>query len=200
MRCERWRSLLIERLAGELSGGEAAGLERHLEECPACAEEEARLRLAVAAAAPPLPQTGDLGAMESRLVGEMRRWKEAPEAGGAQPREPARAKRGDGAPGFLSLFFRAPIPSYAVLMLVIVAVAGGFWMGRAQRGERTEGAAVTRPVRASYPAADTLEAPSRPRVSGGGGETPHGAPSWAQFTSAPTDGIAQAASQPADTL
>jgi len=121
--------------------------------------------------------------------------KEAPDS--------ARARGGDDAGGLLSLFLRVPIPSYVVLLLVIGAVAGGFWLGRIERG----GGDVAGPGRApvSYPAADTSRTPYPSHVPAGEGSTRtasshRGTASWARFATAPTDGISLAASPPADTL
>jgi len=136
MSCERWREKLIDRLAGELSQEDTIQLEQHLAECSDCAEEERRLRHLLLSTVPREEWLADT-AMEDRLVAELQRQREAPVREQAErehkndayatPRTRTAVARWmqRALPGFL----RRPLPAYAALSVVLVALLAGFWLG-----------------------------------------------------------------------
>ncbi len=148
MACDTWRRMIIDRLADELDEEDAVGLEQHLAECADCLRESERLRATLAAAARPTGWRTDT-AMEEKLLGAMR-------TGGDRPAARDTGRR-------WTTLLRFPMPSYATVALIVVAVGIGFLAGRSNReptlanlaGERVPGAQIeqsgTRPE-ASPPA------------------------------------------------
>ena len=109
MGCEAWGGRLDAYLDGELAPGEAAELGRHLRTCGACsadALDRVQLKRSVAAAGRRYQPSADLRARIARS------------AGAPRPR------------------VRWPWPMLAVpaLLLLIVSIASGLYLGRAQAG------------------------------------------------------------------
>lgn len=125
---ERWMERIIDRWAGELSEEATVVLEQHLAECPDCSAEARRLESLAQAAAPRLETVVD-PRMEARLAARLR---------GSDARPPARG---------LQAFWRQPLPAFAALPIVLIALAGGFGLGRVGTG------AVEAPAGGAWPTA-----------------------------------------------
>lgn len=170
MSCERWREKLIDRLADELSEEDTIQLEQHLAKCSDCTEEERRLRHLLLSTVPREEWLADT-AMEDRLVAELHRQREAPvreqaerehknDAYATRRTRPARTAAAPWAEEGLSSvarwiqralprFLRRPLPAYAALSVVLVALLAGFWLGHSNThgtpGDRADGPVWTVP-------------------------------------------------------
>lgn len=117
MSCEAWQEKIIDRIADELHDSEAIRLEQHLAECPACTSELERLQQLLEAAVPREEWAGDSG-LEERLVAEMR----------TLHRRPDSAER-------WRTFWQRPLPAYSLVVMALIALVGGFWMGQTPRSD-----------------------------------------------------------------
>ncbi|MBU1701127.1 MAG: zf-HC2 domain-containing protein [Candidatus Eisenbacteria bacterium] len=131
MACEKWRDLIIDRLADELGEEDAVLLEQHLADCADCTKEEQRLSRLLHAVLP-REEWPEKSAIEDRLAAVLRQrtaaW--APAASAPAGSSALRRRISQGAQQFL-LLFRQPMPIYAVFSLVLLAVTTGFWIGHA---------------------------------------------------------------------
>lgn len=148
MSCERWREKLIDRLAGELSEEDTIQLEQHLAECSDCAEEERRLKHLLLSTVPREEWLADT-AMEDRLVVELHRQRQGRARGQAEREHGSSADATRWTQRALPGFLRRPLPAYAALSVVLVALLAGFWLGhsntRRTPGDRVDGPAWTVP-------------------------------------------------------
>lgn len=122
MACDTWRRMITDRLADELGEEDAVGLEQHLADCTACLQESEKLRTLFAAAAKPSGWSPG-AAMEESLLGAMR-------TGGDRSAAHDTGRR-------WTTLLRFPMPSYAAMALIAVAVGIGFWAGRSDREPAT---------------------------------------------------------------
>lgn len=131
MCCDGWREMIIDRLADELSEEDCVLLEQHLGNCESCRREEGELSKILAFASLGRdwsPQT----AMETRLCGELRRIRPASDSkmDDAASAETMPMPWSHRFRNRLSALVRRPLPSYAVMLTVVVGGILGFWLGR----------------------------------------------------------------------
>jgi hypothetical protein len=132
--------MLVDHIADELTEEEAILLEQHLAECAGCTEEERHLRQAIEATTPKLDSEIREG-IENQLLAVLRERVSAAAPGGGKE-NPGRVARGrvnlahrvSRLRSFVRML-RYPMPSYATVVLLIAAVATGFWMGRSDRSD-----------------------------------------------------------------
>ncbi|MBD3236439.1 MAG: hypothetical protein GF330_07035 [Candidatus Eisenbacteria bacterium] len=112
MSCDSWRRKIIDRIADELPEREAIELEQHLADCADCAAEAQRLERLLEATAPREEWIAD-ARIEDRLLRHMRSNRARPS---------------------LLVRWRAawlrPLPAYSLIVLGVIAIAGGFWLGQ----------------------------------------------------------------------
>jgi hypothetical protein len=129
--------MIIDRLADELGEDDAVYLEQHLADCAACRADARELSALLSATRASEGSVSD-AAMENRLVGEMRR--RYPQGGG-RDRAPAPLLQRARTTGWARLLtplmtlITRPLPGYAAFSLVLIAVTGGFWLGKSGGAE-----------------------------------------------------------------
>jgi hypothetical protein len=207
MQCKNWDEMVIDRLAGELGEEDSILLEQHLAECPRCRQEEIRLRELLDAQRRQEDGTPGEG-MLARLLDVMR---------GGTEREPrleipipqSGRRAGSHASFNLAALFRRPLPSYAALLLVFMAMGGGIWIGRSAQPESTS---AWRPSQSPAPPAvghptEATDSPSLPPATGAAGDHLADASvpgrdgsSFAGFVSARPDAMDLPMSVPRDSL
>jgi hypothetical protein len=125
MSCEQWRERIIDSLANELGEEEAARVAEHVAGCAACARE-ARLARALVREAATGPEWCENPATRARLLEALRenRGGARRAAGGVAEDAPAR-----GLAHRIASALSRPIPAYAAIALVAVALVFGFAIG-----------------------------------------------------------------------
>lgn len=117
---DRWSESVAAYALGALDPGEAAALERHVEECERCRSELRRLAPAVRSLPESVERQEPPPELRRRLMEEVRAdAKAAPRAAsdGARPSSPRRPRR-------LGSLGRRPLAGLAVVALFAVAIAG----------------------------------------------------------------------------
>ena len=115
----RWKEMLVDHLADELDEENAILLEQHLAECPACTEDQRRLRELCDAAAPRLEWRPGQH-LEAGLIRRLRAVSGRQSGNTPWVRQSA---------ALLGKLARRPLPAYAAVPLVLLALAGGLWLG-----------------------------------------------------------------------